>query len=334
VFLSYRRSDVGGYAGRLTDALVGRLGARHVFHDVSTIGPGQDYNVAIDRALNDADAVLAVIGPGWLTAADASGALRLSEADDYVRRELSLALERGVPVVPVLVGGASLPNAADLPEDLGSLVNRQGVSLHDETWHEDVEALLRSLDGRPPTGQGRDRRLIGGAVAVALLVLAGLGWWLVANRDGDAGDGAGGEEADGVLTGCPSPAGTDWTAIPLTAGATTSVALNGGSLNFGVKDARWREEGPQRWLVVLTATMENATAAGEYHDAGFYEQLVVGRRTNKPWCFTTDNDLVNPDTVSDALVGFEVSCEPVGEAELLLRGGRMRITEATEPGPC
>jgi TIR domain len=69
VFLSYRRGDVGGYAGRLADALLQRLGPNSVFQDVVAIAPGQDFTVAIDRALDDCDAVLAVIGPGWLTAA-------------------------------------------------------------------------------------------------------------------------------------------------------------------------------------------------------------------------------------------------------------------------
>jgi hypothetical protein len=68
VFLSYRRGDVGGYAGRLTDALIQHLGAKSVFQDVTAIVPGRDYTAAIDRALDNSDAVLAVIGPGWLTA--------------------------------------------------------------------------------------------------------------------------------------------------------------------------------------------------------------------------------------------------------------------------
>ena len=92
VFLSYRRGDVGGYAGRLTDALFQRLGPRSVFQDVTAISPGQDYTVAIDRALDDSDAALVVIGPGWLTASAPHGSRRLLEADDYVRLELARAL--------------------------------------------------------------------------------------------------------------------------------------------------------------------------------------------------------------------------------------------------
>src|SRR5947208_1378586 len=69
IFLSYRRGDVGGYAGRLTDALLPRLGPKSVFQDVTAITPGQDFTAAIDHALDDCDAVLAMIGPGWLVTA-------------------------------------------------------------------------------------------------------------------------------------------------------------------------------------------------------------------------------------------------------------------------
>jgi hypothetical protein len=142
VFLSYRRSDVGGYAGRLLDALVQRLGATHVFQDVSTIAPGQDFSAAIGRALDSSDAVLAVIGPGWLAPSAGQARSRLFEPDDYVRLEIGAALNRDVRVVPVLVGRAQLPTSDDLPPDLQPLLLRQYVVLHDETWHEDVRGLL------------------------------------------------------------------------------------------------------------------------------------------------------------------------------------------------
>jgi hypothetical protein len=64
IFLSYRRNDVGGYAGRLSDALRERLGARSVFQDVTAIERGEAFTAAIDRALDECDAVLAIIGPG------------------------------------------------------------------------------------------------------------------------------------------------------------------------------------------------------------------------------------------------------------------------------
>lgn len=179
VFLSYRRNDVGGYAGRLTDALRQRLGAKSVFQDVTAIALGEAFTAAIDRALDESDAVLAVIGPGWLTASTPEGRPRLLEPDDSVRLELARALQREVRVVPVLVGGARLPTAAALPEDLQGLVERQGIVLRDESWYQDVESLVRSLLGEPAVPIGHDRRwprrrvLI--AAAAGLLVAGGVG---------------------------------------------------------------------------------------------------------------------------------------------------------------
>jgi hypothetical protein len=187
VFLSYRRGDVAGHAGRLADALRQRLGANSVFQDVVAIAPGQDFTAAIDRALDDCDAVLAVIGPGWLTAVTPQGAPRLFQADDYVRLELARALTRDVRVIPVLVGGASLPAASELPDDLKGLVRRQAVVLHDETWHQDVNGLVGSLRGEPavPTTR-RPRRLVPGAAVAAVLVVVGAAaWWWGVGGGGD-----------------------------------------------------------------------------------------------------------------------------------------------------
>ena len=80
IFLSYRRGDVGGYAGRLADALHQRMGAKNVFQDVLAIATGQDYTAVIDRALDNSDALLAVIGPGWLTASTSQGSPALPNA--------------------------------------------------------------------------------------------------------------------------------------------------------------------------------------------------------------------------------------------------------------
>ena len=213
VFLSYRRRDVGGYAGRLADALRQRLGTDSVFQDVVAIAPGQDFTAAIDRALDDCDAVLAVIGPGWLTAATPQGAPRLFDADDYVRLELARALDRNVRVVPVLVGGAALPAASELPDDLKGLVRRQAVVLHDETWHQDVNGLVGSLRGEPavPTTR-RPRWLVtGAAVAAVLVALGAAAWWWGAGSGGGSG---GGQQAE-PPTCAPLAAGEGWSRIAL-----------------------------------------------------------------------------------------------------------------------
>ena len=149
LFLSYRRDDSAGYAGRLRESLERRLGRGHVFRDVDGIGPGQDFVVAIDSRLSECRALIALIGREWLSAADMSQRRRLDQPDDYVRLEIAAALSRpNVLVVPVLVEGMTMPRAEDLPEAIRTLSRRQAISLHDETWDADVDRLLEALPGR------------------------------------------------------------------------------------------------------------------------------------------------------------------------------------------
>lgn len=330
IFLSYRRSDVGGHAGRLADALLQRLGAKSVFQDVIAIAPGHDFTAELDRALDDSDAVLAVIGPGWLTAATPQGAPRLFQADDYVRLELARALNRNLRVVPVLVGGAALPAATELPDDLRGLVKRQAVVLHDETWHQDVDGLVRSLRGEPAVPAGQNRRwLIVGVVAVALLVSGAAVLWL--RPGGGNGSGTGQQPEPGA---CAPPEGQGWTRIGLTDDPSVEGSTTAGPLLFMAKDARWRPRGEGTWQVILTTSMKNSTRESIRHGHYRYEALIVAQRPFNVTCFTPSIEVVDPELVSDGLVGFEVRCRPVGFIELVVEGGRIRVSNALEPGTC
>ena len=115
-FLSYRRDDSPGHAGRLADHLLSRFGAGSVFLDVESIEAGADFTAEIADAIARSDAVLIVIGPSWLDAREASGARRLNDPDDFVRTEVRAALDADVRLIPVLVGGASMPGESDLPD--------------------------------------------------------------------------------------------------------------------------------------------------------------------------------------------------------------------------
>src|ERR1700761_4255959 len=108
VFVSYRREDGSDAAGRLAARLVGRLGAERVFIDVDAIEPGMDYVEALTSGVGACAVLVAVIGPGWLAAAGKRGR-RLDDPDDWVRVEVRTALERGVRLIPVLVGDAPMP---------------------------------------------------------------------------------------------------------------------------------------------------------------------------------------------------------------------------------
>lgn len=105
IFLSYRREDSGGWAGRLYDRLSQHFGDEHVFMDVDTIELGLDLVEVIQQAVRSCDVLLALIGRQWLTVADAMGRPRLANPKDFVRLEIATALARNIRVIPVLVSG-------------------------------------------------------------------------------------------------------------------------------------------------------------------------------------------------------------------------------------
>src|SRR5271163_1026261 len=111
IFISYRRDDSEGEAGRLFDDLVRAYGDDTVFMDVAGIQPGLDFRKAIDANVSSCGVLLAMIGSTWATVTDASGNRRLDNANDFVRLEIATALTRGTPVIPVLVHGAKMPSA-------------------------------------------------------------------------------------------------------------------------------------------------------------------------------------------------------------------------------
>jgi hypothetical protein len=179
IFISYRREDSAGYAGRLRESLERRLGHGRVFRDVDTLRPGEDFAQAIEARLRDCRAFLAVIGREWLDARDGSGKRRLDQLNDYVRLEIATAVARpGLLVVPVLVEGAAMPTADELPEAMRALARRQAVSLRDESWDEDVDRLVKGIEAvGPPVARaltsysGWVKRGALAAAALALIVL-------------------------------------------------------------------------------------------------------------------------------------------------------------------
>ena len=145
IFISYRRDDSEGEAGRLFDDLVKQFHESTVFMDVAAIEAGRDFRQAIDESIAGCGVVLVMIGPHWLDAADASGGRRLDDPGDFVRIETASALKRDIPVIPVLVHGARMPRADQLPGDLKDLAYRNGVELTHARWRSDVQVLIHAL---------------------------------------------------------------------------------------------------------------------------------------------------------------------------------------------
>ena len=145
VFISYRRKDSEGEAGRLFDDLSSHFGSESVFMDVSAIEPGRDFRKAIDLSVTTCSVLLAIIGHEWTELRDPLGRRRLEDPDDFVRLELASALRRDIPVIPVLVRGARMPDIEQLPPDLKELAYRNAVELTHARWKSDVQLLIRAL---------------------------------------------------------------------------------------------------------------------------------------------------------------------------------------------
>lgn len=177
IFLSYRRDDSAGFAGRLADALEAEFGAGSVFRDVDDIRPGEDFVTAIQSRLREAAAVLVMIGPRWIGQAGEHS--RLHEPGDFVRQEIEAALASGKPVFPLLVGGAAMPGEDKLPASIAGLARKQAVALLDGNWRHDVQKLIASLRPLLPVDvqvhAGRRKLILGWAGGGAGLILLAFG---------------------------------------------------------------------------------------------------------------------------------------------------------------
>lgn len=145
IFLCYRRDDSGTIVGRIFDRLAIEFGNENIFKDVDNIPYGVDFVEYLDREIQKCGALFVVIGPRWLRSAP-QDASRLDDPNDFVRIEIASALRRTIPVVPVLVDGAQMPRADQLPDEIQSLARRHGTMIRqDPDFHSDVTRLLSRL---------------------------------------------------------------------------------------------------------------------------------------------------------------------------------------------
>lgn len=145
IFISYRKADTQHAAGRLSYELGKVFGGDGIFRDVESIDPGLDFEVALDQALAGCAVMLVMIGPRWLDVTDEQGRRRLDRPGDWVRTEVTVALKRGIRLIPLLVEDTPLPDEDQLPEPLRPLVKRQALPLSDGRWKGDIERLTDTL---------------------------------------------------------------------------------------------------------------------------------------------------------------------------------------------
>lgn len=166
VFLSYRRNDTGGEAGRLADTLQQKLGRRFVFRDVVSISGGDQFDTVLVTQLAAAKVALVLIGTTWL---DELQRRLTEEKTDFHRMEVATALREGKRVIPLLLKGAALPPPESLPDDLVGLTRCQAITIRDESWRTDADRLIDAI-GRPYRWDLLGLRIVIALVAIILSV--------------------------------------------------------------------------------------------------------------------------------------------------------------------
>jgi hypothetical protein len=267
IFISYRREETAYPAGWLFAQLADHYGGGQVFKDVDSIQLGDDFVEVITSAVGSCDVLLALIGDQWLTITDEHGRRRLDDPDDFVRLEIQAALTRNIRVIPILVDGARMPRADELPDSLAGLVRRQALELSPARFDFDTGRLLKVLDrtlaevraaqpepsptpvvprpapatpsgsSEPPGGQRRRRStrarvLTGAGIAVVMILLIVA---VVANSGTNSPTGAA----------SPSPSAGAATTSP-SAGATTTSPPASKAIfrdKFSSRAAGWEGDG-------------------------------------------------------------------------------------------
>jgi len=132
--------------GRICDALEREFGAAAIFRDVDSVPLGVDFRAHIGAAIQGCDVVLAVIGKNWAGAGESGALRRIDDPADFVRVELESAMERNIPVIPLVVNRAVLPRADELPTQISALAYRNGMPIrHDPDFRSDVARLCKQL---------------------------------------------------------------------------------------------------------------------------------------------------------------------------------------------
>ena len=179
IFINYRREDSLDAAGRLHDRLAQTFGHKNIFMDVDDIPAGVDFAKYLGDQVAASHVFLAIIGPTWLDAKDESGGRRIDDPDDFVAIEITAALARNIRVIPVLVEGARMPKAGELPDPLKALARRQAVDVGQLQFGRDAEALVarvrEALNGQSGSLRPRRGTAVAGAVAVAVALFL-VGW--------------------------------------------------------------------------------------------------------------------------------------------------------------
>ncbi len=145
IFISYRRDDSAPWAGRLYERLSRDYSKSQLFMDVDKIGPGADFVKVLGDQVASCDVFLCIVGKHWSDARNDRGERRLDDPGDFVRIEVESALKRNISTLPLLVDGARMPKAEDLPENMKSLARLNAIEISHARFESDVASLVKTI---------------------------------------------------------------------------------------------------------------------------------------------------------------------------------------------
>jgi hypothetical protein len=307
IFICYRREDASGHAGRLRDGLSARFGSDEVFLDHEAIGPGENFVQAMSGAIGSCEVFLAIIGKQWLSVTGRNGARRLDGPDDHVRCEIVEALGRSVRLIPILVEGAEMPRAAELPEPLKPLALRNAFALNDEEWESDVERLVAVIQpGAPVRGASTRRSRWPVVLAVAAAVLLGALLGILFTRGAGSPQQTGGDPTTGASS---AAGGSAAVPVPIDPGRAT--------MRFGEVICELRSALVSRYANTATLTVRVHVRNGGRYPMNLWDRnfrLVLGDSARAP--VGGLNEVLDGGTTRDAEVVFDL---PPDAREVVLR---------------
>ena len=174
IFINYRRGETLKDAQHLATLLARSFGSHRIFLDLQGIDGGENYVHTLARQVAASDVVIALIGKNWIDLKDEEGNRRLDNPNDFVRFEIAQALQRDIPVLPVLLDGAPVPRITQLPQDMMALALFQAMPLRAESVVQDAEAIARRLKIMLDKRRSRGVSMRVTAIGAVLLMIAGL----------------------------------------------------------------------------------------------------------------------------------------------------------------
>ncbi len=171
LFVNYRRDDSASQALKVAQYLEREFGASNVFLDIDRLRAGEKFPNVLEERLAVCKIMLVVIGPTWLSSSNEAGNRRIDDPEDWVRLEITRALARGIAIIPVLVGGASLPRKSDLPDDLKPLVEHQIFTVTTNGFRHEMAGLVKDIHHVLQSRSRKPRRLIVAGGIFALIIM-------------------------------------------------------------------------------------------------------------------------------------------------------------------